>query len=269
MCRRRAKLFGRFSRHLTSILCSILILLVKADIVYYKIVYVSRKGSKKTALIISSLIYSSSHQNVKKRLIDQEKKIPDSLLLSHSFFGAPSRHHKTLPTKTTPSTMVANDNSSSSSSSDEAMEEKEEEIGEQIRVSFVLDSSVSDRSLQVPSEPIAIPADLKRKGLSAVINHLLDRHDESDDGDENEQALPFDFIVANRLLRTGVEQAARRFGLSLEQAIQISYFPAQPAPEISQQGEPEPDWIGTIAYKHDFVYTGGYDGSIVIHNDAN
>jgi ribosome biogenesis protein YTM1 len=160
------------------------------------------------------------------------------------------------------STMAgANDNSSSSS------DEEAEEIGEQIRVSFVLDSSVPDRSLQVPSEPIAIPADLKRKGLSAVINHLLDRQDDDSD-DEKEQALPFDFIVANRLLRTGVEQAARRYGLSLEQAVKISYFPAQQAPEVSQQGEPEPDWIGTVAYENDFVYTGGYDGSIVIHDDA-
>ena len=35
-----------------------------------------------------------------------------------------------------------------------------------------------------------------------------------------------------------------------------------------QQGEPEPDWIGSIEYQNDFVYTGGYDGSVVIHDDA-
>ena len=147
-------------------------------------------------------------------------------------------------------------------------EEMEEEIGEQIRVSFVLDSSISDRSLEVPSEPIAIPADLKRKGLSAVINHLLDRQtdDDSDNDDEKQEALSFDFIVANRLLRTGVETAARRYGLSLEQAIRISYFPAQEEPEESNKGEPVPDWISSIEYENGIVYTGGYDGSVVVHD---
>ena len=48
----------------------------------------------------------------------------------------------------------------------------------------MLDSSVTDRSLEVPSEPIAIPADLRRKGLSAVINHLLDRQDDDSDDEK-------------------------------------------------------------------------------------
>jgi ribosome biogenesis protein YTM1 len=148
--------------------------------------------------------------------------------------------------------------------------DNEEDIGEQIRVSFVLDASIKDRSLEVPSDPIAIPADLRKKGLSAVINHLLDRRVDNDDvgsdSDEDKlEAIPFDFLVANRLLRTGVETAARRHGLSLEQAIQISYFPAQQAPEESNQGEPVPDWIGCISYMENQVYTGGYDGSVAVH----
>ena len=154
-------------------------------------------------------------------------------------------------------------------------EDNEEQIGEQVRVSFVLDSSVSDRSLEVPSEPIAIPADLRRKGLSAVINHLLDRgvdsNSDSDDDEEEDKlkALPFDFIIANRLLRTGVETAARRHGLSLEQAIRISYFPAQEAPEESNEGEPVPDWIAAIAVQGGLVCTGGYDGSVVLHEPTD
>ena len=66
-----------------------------------------------------------------------------------------------------------------SSSSDE-----EEDIGQQIRVAFVLDASVTNRDLEVPTEPIAVPADLRRKGLSAVINHLLGRR--IGENDENE-----------------------------------------------------------------------------------
>ena len=154
-------------------------------------------------------------------------------------------------------------------------EYNEEEIGEQVRVSFILDPSVSDRSLEVPTESIAIPADLRRKGLSAVINHLLDRqvHDDEDNEDSGEdeeklKALPFDFIIANRLLRTGVETAARRHGLSLEQAIRISYFPAQKSPEESNVGDPLPDWISGIDFRGGFVTTGGYEGSIVVHKPS-
>jgi ribosome biogenesis protein YTM1 len=147
----------------------------------------------------------------------------------------------------------------------------EEDVGEQIRVSFLLDSSVSDRTLEVPSAPIAIPASLRRKGLSSVINHLLDRVDEDEDNDESDEdklkALPFDFLVGNRLLRTGVESTARRHGLSLEKAIQITYFPAQQAPELSGEGETEPDWISAMTLVNgDMLCSGGYDGSLVVHN---
>jgi ribosome biogenesis protein YTM1 len=47
--------------------------------------------------------------------------------------------------------------------------------GEQVRVSLILAAECTDRSLEVPTEPIAVPADIGRKGLSAVINHLLER----------------------------------------------------------------------------------------------
>jgi len=154
-----------------------------------------------------------------------------------------------------------------------------DDVGEQIRVSLTLASECKDPSLEVPSEPIAVPASIGRKGLSAVINHLLDRHvtveDEhemDDDIDELEDdrlpSLTFDFIVGknNRLLRTGVEREARRSGLSLEEALPITYFPAQEQPELSAESEPLPDWISGMSFvstdKHQWLCTATYDGSI-------
>lgn len=149
--------------------------------------------------------------------------------------------------------------------------EEEEDIGQQIRVAFVLDASVKNRDLEVPTEAIAVPADVRRKGLSAVINHLLGRRidgkdDDDDEDDKIEDALPFDFLINGKLLRSGVESAARRYGLSLEQAIQLTYFPAQEAPQESGKGEPIPDWIGCLEYRGNHVVTGGYDGSIRLHS---
>jgi ribosome biogenesis protein YTM1 len=152
-------------------------------------------------------------------------------------------------------------------------EKMEEDQAEQVRVTFSLDTSVKDTELEVPSDPIAIPSTLRRKGLSAVINHLLDRRleddDEKDDDDSDDgeklSAVTFDFMINGKLLRTGVETAARRYGLSLEEAIQITYFPAQQAPEESGESEPVPDWISCVSTVGNLVFTAGYDGCLSVH----
>ncbi len=164
-----------------------------------------------------------------------------------------------------------------SSSDDESMADA------MLRVSLKLASSVKDRSLEVPTQAIAVPADIGRKGLSAVLNHLLgrsvssdnnnDSDSDSDDDDSSQDGnklppLTFEFIVkgtSNRLLRKGVEKEARQHGLSLEEAIPITYFPAANVPEKQSDGETLPDWIScleTAASNNKFVFSGCYDGSI-------
>ena len=142
--------------------------------------------------------------------------------------------------------------------------------GNQIRISFVLDASVGTKEtpdgepLEVPSEPIAVPATTRRRGLSAIINHLLDRKVEKDakdgsddesgsdsDSDSDDEAklpsIAFDFLVNGRLLRTGIEAAARREGLSLETAVKVHYFPAARAPTGEGESEELPDWITAMS----------------------
>lgn len=159
-----------------------------------------------------------------------------------------------------------------------------DEAGEQIRVSLTLAAEVTDRSLEVTSEPIAVPASVGRKGLAAVINHLLDRRverddeaeDASDDEDEEDQdklpAIPFDFVLKdnNRLLRSGVEREARRYGLSLEKPLALLYFPAQEAPELQGETEILPDWVSCLSYVADskhgaYLCAASYDGSLRIY----
>jgi ribosome biogenesis protein len=134
----------------------------------------------------------------------------------------------------------------------------------QIRITLRLARECSDPSLAVPTAAIAVPADVGKKGLSAVVNHLLGKSD-----DDISIAIPFDFIVANtgRLLRTGIEREARRSGLSLEEAVPLTYFPAVPAPDESPDQEQLPDWIDTLCFHDDerVLVAGCYDGSIVVH----
>lgn len=181
-----------------------------------------------------------------------------------------------------------NENTTESSSSDNDDSENE---GEQVRVTFCLSSECTDTTLKVPTEPIAVPSDIERKGLQAVINHLLDRkisysnniNDKSDSDDEDDDRLPpipFDFIVCNnefeytlnnknhKLLRTGVEREARKNGISLEHPITILYFPSNDIPEQINTSEALPDWIGCLSYNHDnntsIITSGCYDGNIHI-----
>ena len=169
--------------------------------------------------------------------------------------------------------------------------DNDEPQGEQIRVSLTLASEVTDRSLEIPSEPIAVPASVGRKGLAAVINHLLDRkvveeedydekdsgNDEDSDNDEDDNklpAIPFDFVLKdnNRLLRSGVEREARRYGLSLEKPLAITYFPAQEAPELQSESETVPDWISCLSYstagtnsESAYLCAAAYDGSLRVY----
>eukprot|EP00559_Dactyliosolen_fragilissimus_P008137 CAMPEP_0184872488 /NCGR_PEP_ID=MMETSP0580-20130426/41316_1 /TAXON_ID=1118495 /ORGANISM="Dactyliosolen fragilissimus" /LENGTH=556 /DNA_ID=CAMNT_0027375293 /DNA_START=162 /DNA_END=1832 /DNA_ORIENTATION=+ len=145
----------------------------------------------------------------------------------------------------------------------------EEENAEQVRISLIPakgSNAYEDESLHVPSDPIAVPSDIRRKGLSALVNHLLGRIVPGDDGKEEESdeeddaerlpAIPFDFLLNGRLLRTGVEIGARRLGLSLEKAVELQYFPSHPAPTDDGESESAPDWITSMCHSR-------YDDSLV------
>jgi len=159
--------------------------------------------------------------------------------------------------------------------------------GVQVRIALKLAPSVHDRSLEVPSEPIAVPADIGRKGLMAVVNHFLGRtvtsteeeskDDDDDDDSESEDSdekklppIPFEFmVVKNRLLRKGVEKEARQHGISMEEAIPITYFPATKAPDLSEEKEEEPDWVSclsAIPNSSNILISGCYDGTLHIYH---
>ena len=154
------------------------------------------------------------------------------------------------------------------------MSDDEDRENEQVRVSFRLAPECTDETLQVPSDEMAIPSHLGRKGLSTVINHLLERKlpnedddDDDDDSDEDRlEALPFDFLVGennlSRLLRTSVEKEARQNGLSMEGAVVVTYFPAQEAPEPQGKQPPLPDWISGLSASSDSLAVASYDGSL-------
>ena len=88
-----------------------------------------------------------------------------------------------------------------------------------LRISLHLAPGVKSQNsdgtpLEVPSDPIAVPCDIRKRGLSAVVNHLLGRKvandrevvsgDDDDESDEEEElapSIPFDFLLSSKLLR--------------------------------------------------------------------
>lgn len=126
-----------------------------------------------------------------------------------------------------------------------------------------------------------MPSSIRKKGLSAVVNHLLDRkvadddeNEEDDDDSSSEEqdklpSIPFDFLLSQSLLRLPLESAIRKEGLNTESAIELYYFPARLPPKKEGEGEVVPDWImgmefvnGVGGGSDGVLFTGGADGVV-------
>ena len=181
--------------------------------------------------------------------------------------------------------------------SDQSSSEDESPQETKLRISFILSPSIRSTTqrdlLGLPSEPIAVPASIRKRGLSAVVNHLLDRRvpkednaeedSDSDEDDENKlPAIPFDFILNDKLLRLPLESAVRKEGLSTEHALEIQYFPARLPPKKEGESDVLPDWINVMDYNTaatvgnnngtggGVLFTGGADGIIrTFHSSTN
>ena len=88
--------------------------------------------------------------------------------------------------------------------------EKTEET-EQIRIQLKLSSLVKNKEYELSSTlkntEIVVPSNIRRKGLSLLVNHLLSQEDEDDDDEEKEkeEKTSFDFLLNNKLLHASLE----------------------------------------------------------------
>ena len=64
-------------------------------------------------------------------------------------------------------------------------------------------------------EPLAVPANVSRLGLSQVINAML----------QLPKPLPFDFLIDGKLLRDTLQDHVAAVGASTEAALLIEYTP--------------------------------------------
>lgn len=106
---------------------------------------------------------------------------------------------------------------------------------------------------KVPSSSIAIPSNLTRMGLSAIVNNLLEA------GNDDWQLEPFDFLIGGEFIRMSLEEFLVAKGISAEKVLEIEYVKAA-IPRREEEPSLHDDWVSAIDGSNPgFILTGCYD----------
>ncbi|KAI1138768.1 ribosome biogenesis protein YTM1 [Hypoxylon sp. FL0543] len=145
---------------------------------------------------------------------------------------------------------------------------------QQIRVNFTTTSP----DLQLPEgrTQLLVPADIKRYGLSRVLN--------SESMLNTSSPIPFDFLINGSFLRTSLEDYLKANGLSAETTITLQYVRSL-IPPVYQASFEHDDWVSDVdvlsessragvwsgdkfATGQDRILSASYDGLLRIWNNA-
>jgi len=111
---------------------------------------------------------------------------------------------------------------------------------------------------QIPEDQLVLPSNLKRYGLSEVVNRLLDF----------DTPVPFDFLVNGEFLRTSVYQYLEANNLSSEKVLELEYVLALREPEESQVDE-VPDWVYSVhplkGFPSEWFVAASGDGTVRVY----
>ncbi|KAI9845131.1 MAG: ribosome biogenesis protein ytm1 [Thelocarpon superellum] len=120
--------------------------------------------------------------------------------------------------------------------------------GSEVRVEF----TTRDPELLLPEESstIVVPTNLRRYGLSRLVNHLL----------ATEKSTPFNFLVAGSFLRSSIDDYLTATGLSAEHTLTLEYVRSI-IPPLHQASYEHDDW--------ERILSGGYDGLLRVWNTSS
>ncbi|KAK6334659.1 ribosome biogenesis protein ytm1 [Orbilia javanica] len=117
--------------------------------------------------------------------------------------------------------------------------------------------STRDTTLSIPLQPLRIPTNLKRYGLSTLVNHLL----------ETPKPIPFDFLIDGKYLRTSIDEYLTEAGLSSEKPLDVEYVRSQLPPTYIGSFEQD-DWISSVHISSSStstaILTGSFNGTAQI-----
>ncbi|KAI1477912.1 WD40 repeat-like protein [Daldinia eschscholtzii] len=120
---------------------------------------------------------------------------------------------------------------------------------QQIRVNFTTTSP----DLQLPEgrTQLLVPADIKRYGLSRVLN--------SESMLNTSSPIPFDFLINGSFLRTSLEDYLKANGLSAESTVTLQYVRSL-IPPVFQASFEHDDWVSDVDVLSDTARAGVWSG---------
>uniref|UniRef100_A0A0G4H1G2 NLE domain-containing protein n=1 Tax=Chromera velia CCMP2878 TaxID=1169474 RepID=A0A0G4H1G2_9ALVE len=127
------------------------------------------------------------------------------------------------------------------------------EVAQEVSVSFETDLP---EELRVPSDTILVPGNLSRRGLSEIVNQLL----------ELDPPRPFDFLVDEEFLRVTLARFLQKSNRTAETVLRVKYVLALGKP-VSQDLDVQDDWISDLSLPsanqgHGVIVSSCYDGFI-------
>ncbi|KAI9821558.1 MAG: ribosome biogenesis protein ytm1 [Thelocarpon impressellum] len=152
-------------------------------------------------------------------------------------------------------------------------EPSQDRPGSQVRVQFT--TQHPDISLPENTGPIVVPTNLRRYGLSTLVNHLLG----------TEKPTPFDFLVSGTFLRTSIDEYLTASGLSAETTVTLEYVRSIIPPLYVASYEHD-DWVSSVDVLsgssqaqawggttrqpgHERILSGSYDGLLRVWNTSS
>ncbi|KAM0033474.1 putative transcription factor WD40-like family [Helianthus debilis subsp. tardiflorus] len=126
----------------------------------------------------------------------------------------------------------------------------DEDTSKKVQVKFV---TKLKPPYKAPEISIALPSNLTRMGLSAVVNNLLES------GNDDWTHEPFDFLIGGEFVRMSLEHFLEAKGITVEKTLEIEYIRAV-APRKEEDPSLHDDWVSAVDGSSRFILTGCYDG---------
>ncbi|KAH9259111.1 hypothetical protein BASA81_002731 [Batrachochytrium salamandrivorans] len=114
---------------------------------------------------------------------------------------------------------------------------------------------------------VAVPCAIDRKGLSEVVKHFLQNEPGPNAQAFTQLPAQFEFLDVDRgvLVKSTLERHLKRHKLTEEDLLLVEYSIAR-SNHFSAEGPgaPVPDWISSLSGQGDVVFSGSFDGSLVV-----
>lgn len=141
----------------------------------------------------------------------------------------------------------------------------DDDTSAQVKVFFTTTEQDADLQLPESKRPLIVPADIRRYGLSRILN--------SESMLATDRPVPFDFLVDGAYLRTTLEEYLRDNGISAETTVTLQYVRSLVPPVFEASFEHD-DWVSSVdisplvAGASGRLLSGSYDGLLRLWNAA-